>query len=83
MGSVSSGKHFNVLVVVDLEIGQQESSAFAGRLVEAEGLLEAQDAGIELAGGGQIVGLQTDMGDADDGGTATGVAVWADCWSAA
>ena len=40
-GSVEFRKHFDVLVVVDLEIGQQQPAVFAGRLVEAEGLLEA------------------------------------------
>ena len=69
LGVGQLGKHFNVLVVVDLEIGQQEASAFAGRLVQAEGFLEAQDSGIELAGRLQIVGFQSNVGDADNGGT--------------
>ena len=69
LGIGQLGKHFDVLVVVDLEIGQQQAGAFAGRLVQAEGLLEAQNSGVELASRRQIVRLQSDVGDADDRGT--------------
>jgi len=44
LGIGQLGEHLDVLVVVNLEIGQQKSSTFAGRFIEAEGLLEAQDA---------------------------------------
>ena len=71
LGIGELGKHFDVLVVVDLEIGQQQAGAFAGRLVQAEGLLEAENSGVELAGCRQIVGLQSDVGDTHDGGTAS------------
>ncbi len=66
LGIGKLGKHFDVLVVIDLEIGKQQAGAFAGRLVQAEGLLEAKDSGIEPARCREIVRFQSDVGDADN-----------------
>ena len=55
-------------MVVDLEIGKQQARAFTGLFVQAERLLEAKNSGVKLAGGRQIVGSQSDVGDADNGG---------------
>jgi hypothetical protein len=53
-------------MVVDLEVSQQQAGAFSWPFIEAEGLLEAQNSGVELAGCGQVVGPQSDVSDADD-----------------
>jgi hypothetical protein len=60
-------EHLDVLMVVDLEIRQQQARAFAGRFVQTEGLLEAQNSGVKLAGSRQIVRFQSNVSDSDDG----------------
>ena len=68
LGIGKLGKHLDVLVVIDFEIGKQQPGAFTRGLVQAERLLEAKDSGVELAGGRQIVGPQSNVGDTHDGG---------------
>ena len=65
-GALEFGEHFNVLVVVDLEIGQHQP---ARRLIDGEGFVETQDFSVEFARCGQVVGLEPDVGDAKDGRT--------------
>ena len=61
--SLQFGEDFDVLVIVDLEISQHQP---AGGLVESEGFLKPKIVAVEIARRGQVVGLQTDVGDADD-----------------
>src|SRR5579871_3915933 len=50
-------------MIVDLEIGEQEA---ARGFIQRERFLEAQVAAIKIAGGGQVIGLEPDMGHAHD-----------------
>jgi hypothetical protein len=63
-GTLQFGKDLDVLVIVDLEIRQHQP---AGRLIDGERLLKAKHVAVELAGSGQIVGLESDVRDSHDG----------------
>ena len=58
------GKDFDVLVVIDLEIGQHQPAA---RLVDGKGLLKAEDLAVEGARRSQVISLEADVGNAHDG----------------
>src|SRR5437588_6630019 len=49
-GILELGKNFDVLVVVDLEIGQHEAATFVGWSVHGKRLLEAEDVAVKCAG---------------------------------
>src|SRR6266853_3517252 len=70
LGIVQFRKNFDVLMIVDFEISQQQ---LAGRIVDGERFLKSQDARVELTGRGKVVGSQTDVSHTDDGGASYGL----------